>query len=122
LPFYFFNNIKKYFISVNEFKEEYQTIDETLERVTCEVIENTHIPQSPKLVDNPIEISSQDETLIEIPSHEDGPIDFQDGKQQEIKNNLQETDVITKETEQQEPELVNFFVESSREETAEMMA
>ena len=120
MPFYFFNNIKKYFISADEFKEECQTIDETLERVTCEVIENTHIPQSPKPADNPIEISSQDETLIEIPSQEDGPIDVQDGKQQEIENNLQETDVITKETEQKEPELVKNAVESSREETAEM--
>ena len=110
MPFYFFNNIKKYFISVDEFKEEYQTIDETLEWVTCEVIENTHIPQSPKPADNPIEISSQDETLIEIPNEEDGPTDVQDGEQQGIENNLQETDVITKETKQQEAELVKNVV------------
>ena len=91
-----------------------------MERVTCEVIENTHIPQSPKPVDNPIEIRSQDETLIEIPREEDGPIDVQDGEQQGVENNFQETDVITKETEQQEPELVKNVVESSGEETAEM--
>ena len=60
--------------------------------------------------------------MIEIPSQEDGPIAVQDGKQQEIENNLQETDVITKETEQQEPELVKNAVESSGEETAEMAA
>ena len=122
MPFYFFNNIKKYFISTDEFKEGYQTIDESLERVTCEVIENTHIPQSPKPVDNPIDISSQDEILIEIPSEEDGPIDVQDGEQQGIENNLQETDIITKEAEQQERELVKNAVESSGEEIAEMTA
>ena len=60
--------------------------------------------------------------MIEIPSQEDDPIDVQDVEQQEIENNLQETDVITKETEQQEPELVKNAVESSGEETAEMPA
>src|ERR1043165_7731310 len=97
-------------------------IDETLERVTCEVIENPHIPQSPKPADIPIEISSQDEILIEIPSEEDGPVDVQDGEQQGIENNLQDTDVITKETKQQEAELVKNVVEISGEQAAKMTA
>ena len=109
-------------------------MDETLERVICEVIENIPTPQSPKPADNPIEISSQDVPVVEIASQEhinnihtaDDHIDeirSQGANHQEIDNNLQEgnhQDInidITEETEQQQADLNDIIEETEQQQS-----